>query len=67
MLLKTLKQQLSQLVTEGWQLFHQIVGNFKCKECRDRRVSSLKLGKHAPGYKAAAKALDLLIREVKCE
>ena len=32
---------------------------------RERVLSSLKLGKQAPGYKAAVKALDLFIGEVR--
>ena len=32
---------------------------------RDRYLSKLKLGKQAPGYKAAVKALDYLISQVK--
>lgn len=32
---------------------------------RDRILSDLKLGKQAPGYKAAAKALDRFITELQ--
>lgn len=34
---------------------------------RDRYLSKLKLGKQAPSYKAAAKALDYLISQVKID
>ncbi len=33
-------------------------------ELRDRTLNSLKLGKQAPGYKAAAKALDRFIQDL---
>jgi hypothetical protein len=34
---------------------------------RDRYLSQLKLGKQAPGYRAAAKALDYLISQLKSD
>ncbi len=34
---------------------------------RDRILSGLKLGKQAPGYKAATKALDRLIAQLRSQ
>lgn len=34
---------------------------------RDRILADLKLGKQAPQYKAAAKALDQFIKEIKSD
>ncbi len=53
-----LSQVLSQLQTESQ----------KCRDyqvIRDQVLTSLKLGKQAPGYKSAVKALDRFIAEIQ--
>lgn len=39
----------------------------KLESTRDRILSKLKLGKQAPGYKAAVKALGMMIEEMSNE
>jgi len=51
-----LKAQISQLQQEAQRQDYQVM--------RDKVLASLKLGKQAPGYKAAVKALDRFIAEM---
>ena len=53
-----LKAQLSQLPKESEERRdYQVI--------RDKVLAGLKLGKQAPGYKSAVKALDLFIAEIQ--
>lgn len=65
-----LSQQVEELQSENSELKAQISHLQKESEqrqdyqaIRDKVLSSLKLGKQAPGYKSAAKALDRFIKE----
>lgn len=55
------------IVEEGEQVQPEKAGGLSREELgavRDRVLSKLKLGKQAPDYKAALKALDLMVREL---
>ncbi len=54
-----LRQQLSEMIQ------HQGVELPDLEGLRDRILKSLKLGSQSPQFKAARKALDQFIREVK--
>ena len=57
-----LKAQLTQLQS---QLPKEPEQSLDYQAIRDKVLSSLKLGKQAPGYKSAVKALDRFIAEVR--
>lgn len=66
--IERLKAEVQRLSDENALLVERSRENFLApalEELRERVLSSLKLGKQAPGYKAAQKALERFISELK--
>lgn len=65
--IKRLKTEVQRLSEENALLVERSQENFlapSLEELRERVLSSLKLGKQAPGYKAAQKALECFITKL---
>jgi molybdenum-dependent DNA-binding transcriptional regulator ModE len=68
--LESLRQERDQLEAEVNRFTEQLAAEERSHESinheavRDRILASLKLGKQAPQYKAAARAIDEFIKEI---